>query len=63
MFSPTYISALVVVLVSIFSLFKVNITKEDIEPILTALITLIGGIIVLIRRFKQGDLTVIGTRK
>ena len=63
MFSPTYVSAAIVVIVALFNLFKVNLKQEDIEPIATAIITAIAGIVVLVRRYKQGDLTIIGSRK
>ena len=62
-FSPTYISALVIVLVSIFNMFQISITKEELEPIISAAIVLISGIIVLVRRFKLGNVTIVGTRK
>ena len=62
-YSPTYISAAIVIIVAIFNLFKVNLKQEDIEPIITAIITAIAGIVVLVRRFRQGDLTILGKIK
>lgn len=63
MFSPTYISALVIVLVSIFNLFKINITQQDLEPIITSAIVIISGVIVLIRRFNHGGVNLVGQVK
>lgn len=60
MISPTYLSAIIVVLVSLFQVLKINITKEDLEPLLTALFTLISGCIILWRRFKKGGINVLG---
>jgi hypothetical protein len=63
MYSPTYISAAVIVLVALFNLLKINIKQEEIEPIITAIITAVAGIVVIWRRYKQGDITILGKRK
>ena len=63
MVSPTYITSVVIVIVSILSLFKIKISAEELIPVAAALVTGIGGLIVLIRRYKQGDLSPLGVRK
>lgn len=62
-FSPTYVSALVIVIVAVLNLFKVNVSQTDIESIITPLVTAIAGIIVLYRRYQKGDLTLVGKIK
>ena len=62
-FSPTYITSIVIVIVSILSLFKIKVSTEELLPIATALVTGIGGLIVLWRRYSQGDLSPLGVRK
>lgn len=61
--SPTYTSAIVIVIVSVLGLFKIKIGTEELTAIVAPLITGILGIIVLVRRFKKGDLTLSGFRK
>ncbi len=62
-FSPTYISAAVVVIVAILNIFKINVNQGDVEPIITAIVSAIAGIVVLVRRYQKGDLTPIGAIK
>jgi len=62
-FSPTYISAIVVVLVSIFRFFKIDLKSEELAPIIESLVIAISGIVVLVRRYQKGDLTLLGARK
>ena len=62
-FSPTYISAIVVVLVSIFRFFKIDLKSEELTPIIESLVIAISGIVVLVRRYQKGDLTLLGARK
>jgi len=62
-FSPTYISAIVVVLVSIFRFFKIDLKSEELTPIIESLVIAISGIVVLVRRYQKGDLTLLGIRK
>ena len=57
--SPTYVSALAVILVSILGLFKIEIGNE----VLTALITGVLGVIVAVRRYQKGNISVAGVAK
>ena len=63
MISQTYISALVILITTIASLFNVKIISEDITKIIEAVLILGGGLLILYRRYKQGDITIVGTRK
>ncbi len=57
--SQEYITALAIVLVGIFQIFKVDTNVEQVASIITTL----AGIYVMIRRYKRGDITVAGVRK
>jgi hypothetical protein len=61
--SQTYISALVILITTIASLFNVKIVSEDITKIIEAVLILGSGLWILYRRYKQGDITIVGTRK
>jgi hypothetical protein len=57
--SQEYISALAILLVSVLSIFKIQIANESV----TALITGLLAVWVAIRRYQKGDITVGGVRK
>ena len=61
--SPTYLSAIIVVLASMFQIFKINIGSEELTPIIEGLVAGIGGIIILVRRYQKGDIKISGVRK
>lgn len=57
--SQEYILSLVLVLGGVLKIFKIEIENSALEGI-------IGGIVALwiaIRRFKKGDITIVGSRK
>jgi hypothetical protein len=62
-FSPTYISALVIIIISILKIFKIDILEEELTPVITGITTGITGLIILIRRYKVGDLSPLGQKK
>lgn len=57
--SPTYVAGLVALIVSLLEFFKIKVLPAEIEPIIIG----IAAIIVLFRRYKQGDLTIFGSKK
>lgn len=57
--SQEYVSALVVLLVSVLGLFKIEVGNEAI----TGLITGVLAIWIAIRRYQKGDITVGGFKK
>jgi hypothetical protein len=57
--SQEYISAIVVLLVSVLGLFKIQVGNE----VITALVTGVLGLWIAIRRYQKGDITVGGIRK
>jgi uncharacterized membrane protein len=60
--SPTYISAIVLLLTELTKVFNLNVGSEKITSIVQAVIILVTGSIILIRRFKKGDITLAGTK-
>jgi len=59
MLSQEYIGALAILLVSVLSMFKIQVGNETV----TALITGVLGLWVAIRRYNKGDITVGGVKK
>lgn len=56
--SQQYIGSIVVLLISLLKMFKIDIGNEE----LTAIITGAVALWVAIRRYKQGDISVVGSR-
>ena len=61
--SQQYISALIIVLTSILSLLNIKFDMNVLTQTITAVVTLAGGAYVLYRRYKQGDITFVGTKR
>lgn len=61
--STTYISSVVIILVSILQAFKINIGSEELTPILEGFITGIGGLYIIWKKWKNGEITALGVRK
>ena len=62
--SPTYVSAIVVVIGAIAQFSTINWSSpEAITPIVTAVVTLIAGIVIAVRRYQKGDINAIGSVK
>lgn len=59
MFSQEYIAALVVVITSTAAMFGYTLVSEEIS----ALIIVISGAWVMVRRYKKGDIMATGLRK
>ncbi len=62
-FSPTYISSIVVVIISVLNLFGIQIGSEELTKIIEGGVAMVCGIIILIRRFRHGGITLLGTTK
>ena len=62
-FAPEYVSSLIIVLVAVLKLFKVQVGTEEITNIIGSLITAIGGIIIIVKRQKVGDINSFGQYK
>ena len=61
--SPTYISGIVIVVVALLNLFGIKVANEEITKIAEGLVTAILGIIIIVRRFKHGGITILGAIK
>lgn len=59
MFSSTYISSIVIVIIALLKIFKVELLPEDITPIITGILALY----ILIRRYQKGDINPLGLKK
>lgn len=57
--SQEYLSALVIVIVSVLKIFGIEVASDAITGILTGALALW----VAIRRYKKGDITIAGYRK
>lgn len=57
--SQEYIGALVVLLMSILKILNIDLATDEV----TAIVTGIAGAWVAYRRYKKGDITVMGARK
>lgn len=63
MISQEYVSAFVVILVAILPKMGVVVGSEELTAWIQAVITVVGGIIIMVRRFKRGDITLGGVKK
>ena len=58
MLSQEYSAALVIVIIGILQVFKVETTPEQVM----AVITVLSGAWVMIRRYKKGDINLLGKK-
>lgn len=56
--SQEYLGALVIVIMGVLQLFKIESTPEQIM----AIITVVSGAWVMFRRFKKGDINLLGKK-
>ncbi len=61
--SKTYISAIVLLLAELLPFFGLTFTSEKLTDIVQSVIILISGAIILIGRYKKGDITLAGVKK
>jgi len=61
--SPTYISAVVIIIAQALSLFGIEIGPEDVTVTVNTVVTIVAGLLVLWRRLTKGDITVSGARR
>lgn len=61
--SKTYLSALVIIIVGLFQLLGIDIATEKVQTTIEVILALISGIIILVERYKRGDITIVGVRK
>ena len=61
--SQQYIAALIVVITSVLGLLKISYDITQLTQIIMAVVTLVSGVWIMYRRYKQGDITVVGTMR
>jgi hypothetical protein len=62
-FSQEYITALVVILITILPRIGVQIGSVELTTLIQAVFTVAGGVWIMWRRFQRGDITTVGVRK
>lgn len=60
--SKTYISAIVLLLAQILPMFGIQFTNDKLTDLVQAIVILITGSIILVRRYQKGDITLAGTK-
>jgi uncharacterized membrane protein len=63
MFSPTYVSALVALLSQVLPWIGLEIGTEELTTTITTIATVVAALVILIRRFWKGDVTVFGAHR
>jgi uncharacterized membrane protein len=58
-----YISAIVVIVVGILNLFKVKVDSAEMTTFVTAVATVVLGLYIAYKKFKEGKITIVGTAK
>jgi hypothetical protein len=61
--SQIYVSAVVAILAQVLPHLGVVIGNDDLTGFITTGVTILAGLWVMIRRVKQGDISVLGGRK
>lgn len=62
-FDPKYLSAVVIIVVAIGRLFGVEIGSDGLTEWLSAVVTVVSGIIVAVKSIKEGNLNLFGQIK
>jgi len=63
MFSPTYIAAIVALVIFVAKLFNINLQQQGLTELITEVAGIISAIVILARRFQKGDITILGKIK
>lgn len=61
--SPTYISAVIMVLLQVFNWLGINVGSDALTTTATTLLTIAAGLVIIYRRWQKGDITVAGIKK
>lgn len=62
-FDPKYISAIVILVVSIGRLFGVEVGGAELTEWLSSLVIVISGVVIAVKAFKEGKLNIFGGKK
>ncbi len=61
--SPTYVSALVALLSQVLPIIGVEIGSDDLTNAITTIATIVAALVIMIRRFWKGDVTIFGSHR
>jgi uncharacterized membrane protein len=61
--SQIYTSALIAILAQVLPHIGVTIGNEELTGFISTAVTILSALWVMVRRVKQGDITVVGSRK
>ena len=61
--SPTYIAAAVALIIFVAKIFNINLQEQGLTELITEVVGIISAVVILIRRYRQGDITIFGGRK
>lgn len=61
--SQTYIATIALILAQVLPKFGITIGSEELTTTLSTLITIIGGIWIMVRRYQAGGINIFGARK
>ena len=61
--SQTYIATIVSILSVVLPYFGVKTTSEEVNSVVQAIVVAVMGIWIMIRRYKQGDINVLGAKQ
>lgn len=63
MFSPTYISAVVMILVQVLPWLGIPVVSADLTTTVTTILTIGAGLVIIYRRLAKGDINIFGSKK
>lgn len=61
--SQTYVSAIVAILATLLPKLGVQVGSEELTSIISAVVVVVSGIWIIVRRYKKGDIKLSGRRK
>ena len=63
MFSQTYAAAVVVVLAQLLPLLGIQVSTEALTTTLSTIISVVAGVVIMYRRYSQGDISAFGAHR
>lgn len=61
--SSQYISALVIILATLLPKFGIQVGSDELTSFLQAVITVVGGVVIMYKRYKQGGINILGRKR
>lgn len=62
MYSPTYLSAVIVVLSQILPLVGINVGSEALTTTISTIVAIVAGIVIAFRKYSEGNINAMGKR-